>query len=107
MERIVIVGYRPFQGKELELVNLAKRHWETLKKENLVSPRKPVIVKSKDGTVIEIFGWKSKEAMEEAHSNEAVQKMWAEYSKVCEYVPFGEVCESQDLFSEFSPLDFD
>ena len=103
-ERVVIVGYKPLPGKELELVELSKRHWETLNAENLVSQRKPIIMQSANGTVVEVFGWKSKEAMESAHSNPVVLDMWGKYSKVCEYIPAGELEELKELFSEFSPV---
>jgi hypothetical protein len=105
MERIVIVGYKPIPGKESELESLMKSHWDILNKEGLVSSRKSIICKAKNGTIIEIFGWKSKEAIESAHSNATVQRMWAEYSKVCEYIPIGVIEESQSMFSEFSPVD--
>ncbi|MBK6265109.1 hypothetical protein JKA74_08670 [Marivirga sp. S37H4] len=104
MEKIVIVGYRPFPGKESQLMELMNIHWQTLDKENLVSARKPVLMKSLDGTVIEVFGWKSKEAMDLAHSNETVLKIWEKYAEVCEYVPIAELTESKHIFSEFSPL---
>ncbi|HKK38813.1 MAG TPA: hypothetical protein VJ949_05320 [Cryomorphaceae bacterium] len=107
MERIVIVGYRPLPGKESELNNLMRNHWDILNREGLVSDRKSIICRSLDGTIIEIFGWKSKEAIEQSHSNETVQKMWTEYSKVCEFVPISSVDESLRLFSEFDPVDFD
>lgn len=106
MERIVIVAYKPFPGKESELKNLMKNHWGILREEGLVTDRKSIICKSNDGTIIEVFGWKSKEAIEQSHSNEIVKKMWGEFSKVCEYVPISEVSESLKLFSEFEPIDF-
>lgn len=105
MERIAIVGYKPLPGKVTELLELMKTHWQRLDEENLVSERKSIIVQSTDGTIIEIFGWKSKEAIELAHSNPIVQKMWAEYAAVCEFVPISEIKESSKLFSEFTPID--
>ncbi len=104
MERIVIVGYRPFAGKETELRELLASHYEILKRENLVSPRKPILMVSRDGTMVEVFGWASKQAMDEAHYNKVILDMWSDFEKVCEYVPVGELPESLDLFSEFSPL---
>ena len=104
MERITIVGYKPFKGKETELLELIKTHWQELNEENLVSQRKSIIMKSSNGTIIEIFGWKSKEAIELAHSNPVVQKMWTEYSEVCEYIPISDLEESSNLFSEFTPI---
>ncbi|KAA3610116.1 MAG: hypothetical protein D8M58_07210 [Calditrichaeota bacterium] len=105
MERIVIVGYKPFEGKNKELKDLMKNHWSILFNEGLVSNRKSIIMEAKDGTIVEVFGWKSKEAIELAHTNEAVQKMWADYSEVCEYIPIGDIMESGELFSEFTPFD--
>ncbi|WP_238719103.1 hypothetical protein [Pelagihabitans pacificus] len=61
-------------------------------------------MESQEGDIIEVFGWKSKTAMEQAHSNPKVQEMWIEYSKVCEYVPIGAIKESENLFSEFTPI---
>jgi hypothetical protein len=103
-ERIVIVGYRPFPGKETQLRALMKNHVTILRKEGLASDREPILMHSKDGTIIEVFGWRSQEAIESAHSNPVVQKMWGEYAEVCEYIPIDSVKESSDLFSEFTPL---
>ena len=76
MERIVFIGYKPFPGKESQLIELTKKHWDTLNKEKLVSSRKPIIVRSDDGTIIEIFGWKSKEARVQAHTNATLLQLW-------------------------------
>ena len=104
MEKIVIVAYKPLPGKTPALEKLIKTHWDVLNKEGLVSDRKPILCKAKDGTIVEVFGWKSKEAIESAHANESVQKMWTDYAEVCEYIPISEVAESMELFSEFMPV---
>jgi len=103
-ERIVIVGYRPFPGKEKQLHDLMKTHVDILRKEGLASDRQSIMMKTTDGIVVEVFGWKSKEAIQSAHTNPAVQKMWGEYARVCEYVPVGDLSEAKNLFSEFTPL---
>lgn len=105
MERIVIVGYRPKKGKEEELKTLALTHWGKLSELGLVTERKPVIMKASDTTIVEIFGWKSKEAMESAHTNPKVLEMWQEFAAVSEYVPIGTLKEAGNLFSEFTPLE--
>ena len=104
MERIVVVGYKPLPGKETALRALMLNHVDRLRAQNLVSDRKPILMISKSGVFIEVFGWKSREAIEAAHSNAEVQKMWGEYAAVCEYVPVGSVEEIGNLFSEFSPM---
>jgi hypothetical protein len=104
MERIVITAYKPFPGKETELERITKEHWSILHKEGLVSDRQPIVCKAQDGTVIEVFGWKSKEAIDQAHGNPAVRRLWEEFGKVCEFVPVGAVEESGAVFSEFTPV---
>ncbi len=102
--RMVVVGYKPKPGKEEALESLMKTHLPRLRNEGLVTERESMLMKSKDGTIIEVFEWKSKEAIESAHSNKEVQRMWQEYSEVCEYTPVGSIEESNELFSEFTPL---
>jgi len=103
-ERIVIVGYRPHKGKEEQLIELIKTHVSTLREEGLASERPSILMRAKDGTIIEVFSWKSKEAIEKAHSNPIVQKMWQQYSEVCDYIPVGELDEMTSMFSEFDPI---
>ena len=37
-------------------------------------------MEGQDGTIVEVFEWKSREAIALAHSNPAIAKMWQEYS---------------------------
>lgn len=104
MERIVIASYRPKPGKEKDLYRLIKTHVENLRNEGLASARSPIVLKAEDGTVVEIFGWKSKEAIEAAHSHPVVLKMWQEFEGVCEYVAPTSIKEFGGMFPEFEPL---
>lgn len=104
MGRIVIVGYKPKPGKNNELRALAKDHVGILRREGLVTERAPIIMEAKDGTVIEVFEWKSKEAIESAHANPRVLELWKRYDAVCEYVPVGSIDEIGQMFSEFTPI---
>lgn len=104
MESIVIVAYQPFKGKEEQLKKLLMVHWDTLNREGLVSPRKPVVAIAEDGTFIEVFGWKSSKAKKQAHSNGKILLLWDEFTAVCDMIPISEVNESQKLFSAFKPI---
>ena len=75
-------------GKDGELAGLMKTHLERLKKEDLVTGRKSIIMRSSDGTVVEIFEWKSEKAIEQAHTNPNVMKMWSEFEQVCKLHSF-------------------
>lgn len=104
MSRIVIVAYRPKPGKEAELIKVVQEHVPILKTQGLVTDRKPVIMQAADKTIIEVFEWKSREAIDAAHTNSVVQELWKKFSQVCEYVPASSVSEMEDLFSEFTPI---
>ena len=56
----VIVAYHPKPGKEDELLALVRSRVPNLRKEGLVTDREPVIMRSRDGTIIEVSEWKSR-----------------------------------------------
>lgn len=105
MGRIVIAAYRPKEGKREALRALMKTHLPTLREQQLVTDREPITMEAEDGTVIEVFEWRSEEAIEAAHSNPAVLAMWERYAEVCDYVPVAEVEGTDELFPNFDPLD--
>ena len=104
MGRIVIVGYKPKPGQAEALRSLARTHIQRLRAEGLVTPREAIIMEANDGTIIEVFEWKSKEAIESAHKNLAVQALWKEFSDVCDYIPVASIAEAKQLFAEFAPV---
>jgi hypothetical protein len=87
-----------------ELDALARDHVEILRNEDLVTDRVPIIMEAKDGTILEVFEWKSAEAIEAAHSNPNVLAMWERNRVACDYIPVAEVPEAVELFSEFEPF---
>jgi hypothetical protein len=103
MGQVVIVAYRPKVGKEEELLALTREHYGILREQGLVSPRPPIIVRTKDGTLVEIFEWESG-AMERAHANPAVLELWKRYEAACDYVPLSELAESENLFAAFEAV---
>ena len=103
-EIIVMVGYKPKEGKAEQLHQLMREHLPVLKQQNLVTGRISIMMEAKDGTIIEVFGWKSRSAIEQAHTNPAVLKMWEKYAEVCDFVPVGTIKETSDLFAEIKPF---
>lgn len=104
MGRIVMVGMKPKPGCADALHKLVFSHVDQLRELGLATDRKPIIVEAADGSIVEVFEWVSAEAIEAAHSNPDVLKLWQEYDRVCEFVPAGSIAEMGELFSEFSPL---
>ena len=101
---IVIVGYRPKPGKEKELLDLVRSRIPTLRKENLVTERVPTIMRARDGTIIEVSEWKSKDAIDAAHKNPNVLAMWNKFFALCDCVPLKSLAEAEEMFAGFEPV---
>lgn len=104
MGRIVIVAYKPKPDKADALKLLMKTHLPILQQLGLATKRDSILMEAADGTIVEVFEWVSGEAIQNAHTNPEVLKMWALYAEVCDYVPIGEVPEAVSLFSSFEPM---
>jgi quinol monooxygenase YgiN len=101
---IVIVAYRPKPGNDKELLELVRSRVPTLKKENLVTDRAPTIMRARDGSIVEVSEWKSKEAIEAAHKNPNVLAMWNKFFALCDCVPLNTLEEAKETFAGFEPV---
>lgn len=104
MGRFVIAAFKPKPGKQEQLLAVVAKHWRVLSEQGLVTDRPRYAMQSADGTVLEVFEWRSAQAIESAHQNTAVHALWAEFEAACEYTPLNAVGESQHLFAEFEAL---
>ena len=104
MGRFVIAAFKPKPGGQAQLLAVVAKHWSVLREEGLVTDRPRYAMQSHDGTILEVFEWRSSKAIENAHHNPAVQALWAEFEAVCEYAPLSALAESQHPFSEFEAL---
>jgi quinol monooxygenase YgiN len=102
---VVIVAYRPKTGKENELLELVRSRIPILLKEGLVTDRIPTIVRSSDGTIVEVSEWKSQAAIDAAHKNPNVLAMWEKFFAICDCVPLKTLPESSEMFAGFEPID--
>jgi quinol monooxygenase YgiN len=104
MGRFVIAVYRPKPGKHAALEAVVGKHLDVLRAEQLVTDRQPYAMRAKDGTILEVFEWRSAEAIEQAHANAAVQALWEEFGAACDYVPLASLPEAQEMFANFEPV---
>ena len=100
----VIVAYRPKPGKEAELLEIVRSRVPTLAREGLVTDRAPVMMRARDGTIIEVSEWKSREAIEAAHRNPNVLALWSRFFAVCDCVPLKTLAEAEEMFAGFEPI---
>lgn len=104
MGRFVIAVYKPKPGREAALAAAVGKHLDVLRAEQLVTDRPAYVMRAADGTLVEVFEWRSPEAIERAHANPAVQALWEEFGAVCDYVPLATLAEAQQMFAEFDAV---
>lgn len=102
---IVISAYKPKPGKETELHEAVKTHVSILMELGMATNRTVTAMKSKNGTIIEVFEWVSKQAISDAHQHPRVHQMWKEFEACCDYQMLSNVDESKGLFAEFEPIE--
>ncbi len=101
----VIVAYRPKPGQEAATLETVRKRVPFLRKEGLVTDRAPVIMRARNGTIIEVSEWKSREAIEAAHQNKNVCGLWKRFMEVCDCVPLQSLAEASEMFAGFETLD--
>ena len=99
-----IACYRPKKGKQEDLLLLTREHVPILRREGLATERPAYAMRAKDGTIVEVFEWKSNDAIQAAHTNPEVMKFWTRYDATCDYMPLSTLAEAQGLFASFEPI---
>jgi hypothetical protein len=101
---ISIACYRPRAGCEEALLELVHNHLPPLRSEGLVTERPSIVMRTADGTIVEVFEWVSQEAIAGAHCNPAVIELWKSFEAVCSYETPANLPEFQKMFSHFEPI---
>ncbi len=101
----VIAMYHPKEGKDAELKDKIKGHLPTLRRLDLATDREALVLLSSDGVYLEIFEWKSVEAVEMAHSHPEVAKMWEDFGKVCDFISLSALADAGRPFPHFQLAD--
>ncbi|MCG3173245.1 MAG: hypothetical protein GMKNLPBB_01423 [Myxococcota bacterium] len=103
---MVIAVYRPKPGADrAALLQLVREHAPALRKLGLASWTQAVVMTAADGTILEIFEWTSKEAVDAAHDHPEVKKMWDRFHELSDYVPLKDLAEAQGIFPHFQRLE--
>ncbi|HEX7159412.1 MAG TPA: hypothetical protein VF214_10380 [Edaphobacter sp.] len=104
MGSISIACYKPRAGCEQALLNLVRNHLPPLRAEGLVTDRPSIVMRTSNGTIVEVFEWVSQEAIAGAHNNPVVIELWKRFEAVCTYeIPFN-IPEFQEMFAHFEPV---
>jgi hypothetical protein len=71
---------------------------------DLITARPPILMKSADGTILEVFEWVSALAKRKAHKNQEVMALWTRMMELGKNVTLKTVTESGDVFANFKPI---
>lgn len=104
MGSISVACYRSKPSCEEALLELVRNHLPLLRDQGLVTERVPIVMRTADGTIVEIFEWVSQEAIAGAHNNPAVVDLWQRFEAVCSYETPANLPEFRNMFSHFEPI---
>ena len=104
MGSIAVACYKPRPGCEETLLELVRNHLPALRAEGLVTERPSIMMRTADGTIIEVFEWRSREAIEGAHKNPIVIDMWKRFEAACWYETPSNLAEFQNMFAHFAAI---
>ena len=77
----------------------------TLRRLGLITDRPPVLVRSANGTYIEVFEWATAEAAGLAHQHPEVAQVWEAMGRIADFPPLDSLEESKGRFTHFTPVD--
>lgn len=104
MGSISVACYKPKPGCEEALLALVRNHLPPLREQGLVTGRAPIVMRTADGAIVEIFEWVSPEAIAGAHTNPAVLELWKRFEAVCSYETPCSLPEFRNMFAHFEAV---
>jgi hypothetical protein len=103
--QIVIAAYRPHDGNDEALRALIREHLPALRKYELATDRPSMLMRSQDGTYLEIFEWASADSAQRAHEHPAIAKIWEGMGALGDMPTLSQLDESTSSFPHFEPVD--
>jgi hypothetical protein len=104
MASISVACYKPKPGCDEALLDLVRNHLPPLREQRLVTDRASIVMRTADGTIVEIFEWVSQEAIAGAHTNPVVLDLWQRFAAVCTYEIPASLPEFQNMFAHFDSI---
>jgi quinol monooxygenase YgiN len=104
MPRITIAAFKPKPHHEPQLLAVLADRLPLLRRLNLATQRDHILMRSRDGTILEVSQWLSDEAIAKAHQTPELLALWARFDACCTYVKLDTLPESHDLFATFTSM---
>lgn len=105
MGRISIAAFRPKPGKEEALLEVIAERLPLLRRLGLATDRAPILMRSRDGVIVQVSEWCSEEAIEKAHETPEVLAMWKRFEACSEFVKLDALAEVRDEFATLEAID--
>ncbi|MCI0596362.1 MAG: hypothetical protein L0Z48_07440 [candidate division Zixibacteria bacterium] len=106
---VVLALYQVASENEQALLKLIPKKRRYFLKAGYATRRAPILLRSRQNPeiLIEIFEWKSQDAVAKAHQDPKVRAIWDEMDKLCKRIGQGlsEVPEFATPFPHFEPVD--
>jgi quinol monooxygenase YgiN len=102
---IVIAVYKPKPDQARALLEILAEHVPLLRREELATARPVVLLRSPDGSYLEIFEWASVQSAESSHDNPRVKALWARLEGVAELGRLVDLPCAHRSFPHFEPVD--
>lgn len=84
--RISLAAYRPRPGMEQDLLGVFDAEFASLRAGGHVTDRRVPICRTDRGEYLAILEWSSDHAVDDAHQDAEVMRVWARKAEVAEYI---------------------
>lgn len=104
MGQISMAAFMPKAGQESELLKVIADRLPLLRRLGMATDREPILMRSKDGVVIQVSEWVDDEAIRKAHETPEVLELWKRFDACSTYVKLDSLAESHDDFATFDAV---
>src|SRR5215813_11492640 len=104
MGRITIAAFKPKPGSERELLGVIGDRLPLLRRLGLATQREHILMRSREGVIVEVSEWVSDEAIDKAHKTPEVLALWGRFDACCAYVKLDTLAETHEDFATFDAI---
>ncbi len=104
MGRISVAAFKPKPGKENELLQVIADRVPLLWRLGYCTDREPILMRSRDGVIIQVSEWADDAAIEKAHETPEVLEMWQRFDACSAHVKLDALGEAHDDFATFDAI---
>jgi len=104
MGRITTAAFKPKPGRDKELLGVIADRVPLLRRLGLATRREHILMRSREGVIVEVSEWVSDEAINKAHETPEVLALWARFDACCAYVKLDTLAETHEDFATFDAI---